>query len=55
MCLFSQGTPPVCLYDVLNVRGGGGVGGEELFSCFLVTFKSESVKQDFAFQLGNDT
>lgn len=54
MCLFSQGTPPVCLYDVLNVCGGG-VRGEELFSCFLVTFKSESVKQDFAFQLGNDT
>lgn len=52
MCLFSQGTPAVCLCDGLNVCAGCG---GELFSCFLATFNSESVKQDFAFQLGNDT
>lgn len=51
MCLFWQGTPPVCVCDRLNVC----VRVCNLFSCFLVALNSESVKQDFAFQLGNDT
>lgn len=51
-CLFWQGTPPVCLCDGLNVCVWGG---GNLFSCFLATLNSDSVKQEFAFQLGSDT
>lgn len=31
------------------------LGGGNLFSCFLATLNSDSVKQEFAFQLGSDT